>query len=227
MRLNELDMTEGDYRQVRSRWSTVMMVLSAQGWPEEQRKRYTHPSQRYIISIKDLSTWFIHQMQVNDFTLYKLIQNNNSSLTKMEMFMISKVSSTVLNIVDNSVFVDYDLFNGTKFNHTEWRSLSLIDLDKEFYAYDTYKFLKDKATDMFVKIRRCISDSIGRKLEFVQELPNNIRLYALTYHNPIKGNETLMIKLSENDINDCIKNPDNFIDNLIHLNQLKEGRKYI
>ena len=80
---------------------------------------------------------------------------------------------------------------------------------------------------MFVKIRRCISDSIGRKLEFVQELPNNIRLYALTYHNPIKGNETLMIKLSENDINDCIKNPDNFIDNLIHLNQLKEGRKYI
>ena len=227
MRLNELDMTEGDYRQVRSRWSTVMMVLSAQGWPEEQRKRYTHPSQRYIISIKDLSTWFIHQMQVNDFTLYKLIQNNNSSLTKMEMFMISKVSSTVLNIVDNSVFVDYDLFNGTKFNHTEWRSLSLIDLDKEFYAYDTYKFLKDKATDMFVKIRRCISDSIGRKLEFVQELPNNIRPYALTYHNPIKGNETLMIKLSENDINDCIKNPDNFIDNLIHLNQLKEGRKYI
>ena len=227
MCLNELDMTEGDYRQVRSRWSTVMMVLSAQGWPEEQRKRYTHPSQRYIISMKDLSTWFIHQMQVNDFTLYKLIQNNNSSLTKMEMFLISKVSSTVLNIVDNSVFVDYDLFNGTKFNHTEWRSLSLIDLDKEFYAYDTYKFLKDKATDMFVKIRRCISDSIGRKLEFVQELPNNIRLYALTYHNPIKGNETLMIKLSENDINDCIKNPDNFIDNLIHLNQLKEGRKYI
>lgn len=226
MRLNELDMTEWDYRQVKSRWSTVMMVLSAQGWPEEQRKRYTHPSQRYIINIKDLSTWFIHQMQVNDFTLYKLIQNNNSSLTKMEMFMISKVSSTVLNIVDNSVFVDYDLFNGTKFNHTEWRSLSLLDLDKEFYTYDTYKFLRDKGTDMFVKIRRCISDSIGRKLEFVQELPNNIRLYALTYHNPIKGNETLMIKLSENDINDCIKNPDNFIDNLIYLNQLKEGRIY-
>ena len=70
MCLNELDMTEGDYRQVRSRWSTVMMVLSAQGWPEEQRKRYTHPSQRYIISMKDLSTWFIHQMQVNDFTLF-------------------------------------------------------------------------------------------------------------------------------------------------------------
>jgi hypothetical protein len=226
MRLNELDMTEWDYRQVRSRWSTVMMVLSAQGWPEEQRKRYTHPSQRYIINIKDLSTWFIHQMQVNDFTLYKLIQNNNSSLTKMEMFMISKVSSTVLNIVDNSVFVDYDLFNGTKFNHTEWRSLSLIDLDKEFYTYDTYKFLRDKGTDMFVKIRRCISDSTGRKLEFVQELPNNIRLYALTYHNPIKGNETLMIKLSENDINNCIKNPDNFIDNLIHLSQLREGSIY-
>ena len=226
MSLTELDITEWDYRQVKSRWSTVMMVLSAQGWPEEQRKRYTYPSQRYVININDLSTWFIHQMQIDDFTLYKLMQNNNSSLTKMEMFMISKVSSTVLDIVDNSVFVDYDLFNGTKFNHTEWRSLSLIDLDKEFYTYNTYKFLKDKATDMFVKIRKCISDSIGRKLEFVQELPNNIRLYALTYHNPIKGNETLMIKLSENDINDCIKNPDNFIDNLIYLSQLKEGRIY-
>ena len=226
MSLTELDITECDYRQVKSRWATVVMVLSAQGWPEEQRKRYTYPSQRYIINIKDLSTWFIHQIQIDDFTLYKLMQNDNSSLATMERFIISKVSSTVLNIVDNPDSIDYDLFNGTKFNHTEWRSLSLIDLDKEFYPYNTYKFLRDKGTDIFEKVKRCIVDSIGRKLEFVQELPNNIRLYALTYHNPIKGNETLMVKLSENDINDCIKNPDNFIDNLIHLSQLMKGSIY-
>ena len=154
------------------------------------------------------------------------MQDNNSSIINMERFMISKVSSTILNVVDNSVFIDYDLFNGTKFNDTEWRSLSLIDLDKEFYPYNTYKFLRDKGTDIFVKIKRCIVDSIGRKLEFAQELPNNIRLYALTYHNSIIGNETLMVKLSEDEINDCIKNPDNFIDNLIHLNQLMKGSIY-